>query len=313
MSTSEGVRPRRRSGAIITLLIGVALVIIVPLTGVVGALFSGIGGAIQSSQRPVIVSPNPNLIELREGREVRLLVPATEPAPHVDACAITAPSGAEIEAHALPQVPATEERYGSDRYYAFGRFQATENGAHVIDCSASEGVVAASVEHASPWILPLVWLGAAVIGILIGAMLMIIGITRLVRVSGHNRAAKRAANPNVENPAAHHEPTGESAPRHPGDGSRDQQDTTPPASEATEKNTAIALGPARTDPTQQRDASIPNPAPNSQQSREVQNPAPEVGQSGEQVKNPLGREPAERDEENPGQARPADDDATEKS
>ncbi|WP_293698752.1 hypothetical protein, partial [uncultured Agrococcus sp.] len=202
MSTSEGARPRRRSGAIITLLIGVALVIIMPFTGVVGALFSGIGGVIQSSQRPVLVSPNPNLLELREGREVRLLVPTTEPAPHVNACTITAPSGADIEAHALPQLSATEERYGSDTYYAFGRFQATESGDYVIDCTASEGVVAASVERTSPWIMPLIWLGVAVIGVALGATLLIIGITRLVRVGSHNRAAKRAANPGFDNPTA---------------------------------------------------------------------------------------------------------------
>lgn len=294
-----------------------------PFTGVVGALFSGIGGAIQSSQPPVLVSPNPNLLELREGREVRLLVPTTEPAPHVDACTITAPSGADIEAHALPQLSATEERYGSDRYYAFGRFQATESGDYVIDCSASEGVVAASVERTSPWIMPLIWLGVAVIGILLGATLMIIGITRLVRVGSHNRAAKRAANPGFDNPTA----AGAESPSHDPETAARKDATSPtgapsrnsapaaasaPNRRERAENTAIALGPARTEPTQQRDASIPNPAPNAQPPREVPNPAPDAAQAEEHVKNPLGEDAVDPGEERPEQERPADEEATDK-
>lgn len=202
MSKQRGESPRRRRGAVITLLVGVVLTLLLPPLGVLGAVVSGIGGAIGSAGGPVFVGPNPNLVEVREGREVRLIVPADTHAPHLTACEVTAPSGAEVGLQELPLVEATEYRHGDDIYFAFARFQALESGEYVVDCSDAQAVVAATVHGTTPWLLPLILLGGGVIGGIVGVTLLIVGIVRLVRVNRHNRELKASDSPGVQNPVA---------------------------------------------------------------------------------------------------------------
>lgn len=211
MSKQEGAqRPRRRRGAIVTLLIGVLLVVTMPLLGAIGALFSGLGGAIAASGSPVAVGPNANVIDVREGREVRLLVPIDARAPHLTACEVPSPSGMEVGLSELPRVEATEQRFGEDSYFAFARFQTLERGDYVIDCSAAQAVVVASAKGTGLWLQPLIWLGIAAIGTVLGATLLVIGIVRFVRANRHNRELKRSADTRMPNPVADAGPAAES-------------------------------------------------------------------------------------------------------
>lgn len=203
MTKREGrVGPRRRRGAIITLLVGIALIVLMPIVGVLGGLFSGIGGIIATSGPPVYVSPAPSVVEIKEGREFRLLAPVDVPSPDFSDCTVTPPPGGDVLLQIVPPTEHMQEQHDGTTYVAFARLIAVDDGEYVIDCSSADSPVIVSVDRMSPWTLPLIWILGGLLGGVIGAVLLIIGIVRLVRVNRHNREVRARNNPRMQNPVS---------------------------------------------------------------------------------------------------------------
>lgn len=181
--TAPSAPPRkRRTGAIITLIIGATLAIAGPIFGVLAGSFATIPSALETADHMAEVSPT-GAITLNAGESVYLLAPVTE-LEHVDheVCTASGPDG-EAETVAFAPASALNTLVNGTRYESFAQITATSAGSLSITCQTDDFPVITAPPFTLEGLFgPLAWgsIGGVAVS-LIGVALVIIGIVRLAR------------------------------------------------------------------------------------------------------------------------------------